>query len=163
MFMNRHRNSTLLIQCHKEIPDFNYDLSVDWAVELLNNGLVTENLNMLASFSKPVDSSEIKPYVAAVLKDLDLAEKEGDEAKYSIIQNYLLEILENRSIRKNLRQLYDICIRNDYGFGLMPFYLLYHAWSELEDFGANFYYEGATESNIENKIIEEAKNWLATF
>lgn len=161
--MNSSLNISKLIQCHKGISNFNYDITVDWALELLNSGVETENVFMLASFSKPVDSREIKPYVSAVLNELKLSEKEGNEAIISKINYHLAEIIQDKSIRNNLKFLYEICLDNNYGFGLMKFYLLYHGWDELDEMGVNFYYDGADKSNIEKIIKEEAKNWLDKY
>jgi len=115
---------------------------------------------MLASFSKPVDSREIKPYVSAVLKDLNLVENEGNDAVISKIKYHLVEIIHGHAIRSNLKEIYNICIQNGYRDDLMKFYLLYNAWDELDSMDVNFYYDGATKSNIEEIIKENATNWL---
>jgi hypothetical protein len=159
--MNTSQNIFKLIQSHKGFSSFNYDLTVDWAIELLNNDIESENIYMLASFSKPVDSIEIKPYVSAVLRDLELPEKEGKEAIISKIEYHLAEITQNNPIRRNLRELYEISLENNYGFGLGKFYLLYHAWIELDEMEVNFYYDGADKSNIEDIIKAEAEIWAS--
>lgn len=46
---------------------------------------------------------------------------------------------------------------------LMPFYLLYHAWDELEQIGENYYFEGADLDNIEEVIKEQAKEWIEVY
>jgi len=161
--MNENLNLSKLIQCHKEILGFNYDMTVDWAIELINSGIENENVCMLASFSKPTDSREIKPFVSAVLKELKLGEKEGKEATLSLINYHLTEIIQDKSIRDNLRSLYEICTDSNFGFGLMNFYLLYHGWNELDEMGVNFYYDGADKSNIEKIIKKEAINWIENY
>lgn len=165
MKMINRENISKLVQYHNGIEHFNYDLTVDWAIDLIQKGVETDNIFMLASFSKPVDSREIKPYVSAVLRDLNLEEGEGDEAIIALINFYLNEILSDNSIREYLTFLYDLFIQKDgmYNndkFGLMPFYLLYHGWRELEDIGANFYFEGADLNNIEEVIKEQARIWI---
>ena len=153
-------NISTLIQSHKGVANFDYDLTVDWAIELLRSGIETENIYMLASFSKPVDSREIKPYVSAVLKDLNLVENEGNDAVISKIKYHLVEIIHDHAIRSNLKEIYNICIQNGYPDDLMKFYLLYNAWDELDSMDVNFYYDGATKSNIEEIIKDKARNWL---
>lgn len=157
-----------LVPYHQGIEHFNYDLTVDWAIDLIENGKETDNILMLASFSKPVDSVEIRPYVSAVLADLGLEEKEGDEAIFALIQYYLSRIINGDSIRGNLTLLYNLFLEKDGfnkddNFGLMPFYLLYHGWSELEDIGANYYFEGADLDNIEDVTKEQAQIWIDKF
>ncbi|NQY07006.1 MAG: hypothetical protein HRT68_12680 [Flavobacteriaceae bacterium] len=45
----------------------------------------------------------------------------------------------------------------------MKFYLLYHGWWELEDIGANYYYDGADMNNIESILKLEAKIWIDKY
>ncbi len=153
-----------LVPYHNGIEHFNYDLTVDWAIDLIE----TDNVLILASFSKPVNSVEIRPYVSGVLADLDIEEKEGDEAVQALFQYYLTNILNNISIRDNLTLIYNLFLEKDFfqredQFGLMPFYLLYHGWNELEEIGANYYFEGADLDNIEIVIKEQAQKWIDKF
>ncbi len=157
-----------LIQAHMALDQFEYDVTVDWAIDLIKQGKETENILMLASFSKPVDAIEIRPYVNAVLSDLDLEEKKGDDAVLCKIRYHLIEIINDNGIRKNLNLLYKLfldidCFNNDDKYGLMPFYLIYHGWDELESIGANYYFEGADLDNIEEVIKEQAQIWIDKF
>ena len=43
------------------------------------------------------------------------------------------------------------------------FYLLYYGWSDLEEIGYNFHYEGATLENIEEILKEQAKIWIDKY
>ena len=162
------RDISKLVPYHYGIKHFNYDLTVDWAIDLIERGLETDNVLMLASFSKPVNSVEIRPYVSGVLADLDIEEKEGDEAVQALVQYYLTNILNNISIRDNLTLIHNLFIEKDFfqredQFELIPFYLLYHGWSELEEIGANYYFEGADLDNIETVIKEQAQKWIDKF
>jgi len=156
-----------LVQYHSGLEHFNYDATIDWAINLIEQGIETNNVLMLASFSKPVDSDEVRPYVNAVLADLGIEEKKGDDAIIALIHHYLSEILNDNSIRGYINELYALfiekdCFRGD-KFGLMPFYLLYHGWSELEDIGANYYFEGADLDNIEEVVKEQAQIWIDEY
>ena len=161
-------NIAKLIQYHNGIDHFNYDWVVNWAINLIMNGIETDNILILASFSKPVDSVEIRPYLSLALKELSLDEKEGDEAVFALIQYYLSELLLNNRVRAHLELLYDLsldkdCFKDDDKFGLRPFYLLYHAWNELEDIGKNYYFEGADLNNIYEVIKEQAQEWMDKY
>ena len=149
-----------LMQCHKGIEKFNYDMSVDWAIELLKNKNESENIYMLASFSKPVDSLEIRPYVSRVLANLNLVEKTEIDAVLGKAEYHLSEIMNNHAIRKNLFELYQLYIEYDYDQELMDFYLLHLAWNELEEIGHNFYYQGVDLQNIKQILKEKAENGL---
>ncbi len=141
-------------------PPFDYDLAVDWAIELMKLGDETENVLMLASFSKPVDSLEISPYLSSVLTDQGLGQVSGEEAKKMKAKFYALQILESNQIRYYLDLLTDFCMETNYNKELMPFYMLRHGWMELEEMGVNYYYDGVNLSNIERAIKHEAKVWL---
>ena len=147
------------IKLHRTITPFNYDMTVDWALELLNEEVETENILILASFSKPVDSEEIQPYVSAVLNDLGIDEKAAIENPLAYINFYIDQIRKKQNIRINLKEMNDLCVHYDYKFGLSPFYLLHYAWQDLETEGFNFYYEKATLDNIEEIACIEAREW----
>jgi hypothetical protein len=166
--MAKTQDISKLIQAHMALDQFEYDVTIDWAIDLIEQGKETENILILASFSKPVDAIEIRPYVNSVLLDLGLDERKGDDAVNSKIQFHLIEIINENQIRKNLNLLYKLfldkdCFSNDDKYGLMPFYLLYHGWDELESIGVNYYFEGADLNNIEEVIQEQATNWIDKF
>lgn len=158
--MNKQQQILKLIQSHKALEHFDYSYAVDWAIDLIRAGKDNDNVLMLASFSKPYDRFEISPYVTAVLNDLGLEELDYKNAVIAEAHFYLTEILNNNSIRKNLKYLYQLCIDNDYESGLMNFYLLYYAWDELEEIGVNYYFEGADLDNIEDVLKSEARKWI---
>lgn len=118
---------------------------------------------MLASFNYPIESVEIRPYVSAVLKELGLEELNKEAALRGKIYYHLIEILNNNTIRKNLDSLYKLSLKNDHDSGLLNFYLLHHAWDELEEIGANFYFEEADLTNIETVLKNEARKWIEQY
>ncbi len=156
-------NLTELIQCHLAIELFEYDLAIDWALHLMANGIESENILILSSFSKPADQFEIRPYVTGALADLHLSEFIGIRAKLRKARYHLNEIIENNSVRKQLKQLTDLCVKTEYNYGLIKFYLLYHGWNELDETGVNLYYKEATRSNIDQIVKKEANEWLGRF
>lgn len=169
---NQHSNNstltdfekyTVLLQGHKGIDLFDYDTAVDWAIDMLRRGVETENMLIISSFSKPVDKEEIKPYVSGVLKDLGLEEKTSEQSIIAHAHYYLARILEHVEERKNLSALYKLCLEADYKYGLTPFYLLWFAWSDLEEKGYNYYYETATLDNFEDILKTEAESWINKY
>jgi len=157
------RNLTELIQCHLAIDLFDYDLVIDWALNLMANGIESENILNLSSFSKPTDQFEIRPYVTASLGDLHLTEYSGLIAKLRKARYHLIEIIDDHSVRKQLKQLADLCVETEYNHGLLTFYELYHGWNDLDEIGVNFYNEEATKSNIDRIVKKEALDWLIQF
>jgi len=153
-------SSTELIRCHAGSTNFNYDVAVDWAVELLSNNIETEAILILGAFAKPVDAFEIRNYVNDALKELGLEPYSGEHAIMAEIQYLLNQILNNVKIRDCLKRLYDLANETDYKYGLMPFYMIYHGWTELEDMGVNYYCKGQTPNDLELELREEASNWV---
>lgn len=161
--MFNHKKYTEILQWHNGIEYFDYDLAIDWAVELIQNGIESENVLIVASFSKPVDREEIKPYISGALQELNLTEKYGN---YSITANahyHLDQILNDYKIRENLNELHRLCLSAGYKKGLMPFYLLHHGWCELEEIGVNYCFEGADLDNIEIVIKKQAQIWIDKY
>jgi len=150
-----------LLKWHNSLEFFDYNSAVDWAIKMIENGIETENILIIASFSKPVDRNEIKPYVSEVLSELGHEVKHEQHSLISITHYHLVQILDNTEIRKNLAAVYKLCIQFDFDERINNFYLLYHAWSSLEEIGLNFYYKGATLENIEQILKEEVSNWIS--
>ena len=161
--MKDEKHILRLIQSHKELEHFDYSKAVDWAIDLIRQGKETDNVLMLASFSEPIDRFEISPYVSNVLNDFGLEELDHKSAVIAKTHYHLNEILNDREIRKNLQSLYQLCVDNDYESGLLNFYLIYHGWDELEEIGANYYFEGADLDNIEEVLKNEARKWIDKY
>lgn len=152
-----------LLQSHEQLDYLDYSKAVNWAIEKVKQGEETENILMLASFREPIDRFEIRPYVSAVLNELSLEQLNYKHAIIAEVHYYLNHILNDLDLKSNLDKLKQICVNNDYEFGLMIFYLLYYAWDGLEDCGENFYYEGVTLNNIKSVVKRDAKNWIQTY
>lgn len=147
---------------HRSIYPFNYDLAIDWAIELIREGIETENVLILASFSKAADSSEIAHYVSAVLRELGIEEPPALEPPLPYLRYYVEQIITGKEIRSALAELFR-AYTQDYDHGLLPFYLLHFAWKDLETVGYNHYYDGATLENIEQLAKDEALKWMDTY
>lgn len=155
---------TRLIQSHRGFDAFRYDCCVDWAIELLQKGIITDNVEMLASFSKPVNYWEIKHYVGNVLKDFNLEEFEGKKALASKAYFYIWSILNNEGIiLHHLRTLCQMCIDDDYEESIYPFYLLKYSWEDLEDLGMSCHYPNVTFNNFFETVLNEANVWMKNF
>lgn len=161
--MSNRQDISKLIQCHSAIDHFNYDLVVDWAIDLISDGVEFENVFILASFSKPVDSYEFKPYLKAAFIELELDEKSGEEAVLGYAHFYLSEILNDHSIRNNLYKLSELCIQTDYGFSLEPFYYLHFGWEDLDYDGSSYHYSGVDYDNIEDEVKVQAQIWIDKY
>lgn len=159
-----HKQETLkLIRAHQALDPFNYKIAVDWATELIREGKETDNILILASFSEPLEKQEIRPYVTAVLDDLGIKEIPCTDEVIAKTHFQLLKILKDTDIRNSLGLLSQICVANDFDPRIMNFYLLHHAWNELEEIGANFYFDGADLDNIGSILKKEAEKWIDRY
>ncbi|MVO07748.1 hypothetical protein GOQ30_01055 [Flavobacterium sp. TP390] len=150
------------IQSHKALEPFDYQLAVDWAMELLHEGNDSDAVLMLASFTQPIEKHEISKYVTAVLRELGLEELECEEAVLAQTHYLLSKILKGITIRENLKTLFQLYVVY-YDSRIIKFYLLYYAWMDLEEIGTNFYYEGAYLNNIETILKLEARIWIDKY
>ena len=160
----KHSNNTRLIQSHKGIPAFNYDVSVDWAFELLEKGIDTNSIEMLASFKKPTNSFEIQSYVTNVLEEFDLKEFQGDKAIQGASYFYIWSLIHDKvNFFEHLQKITNIFIEFEYERSIYPFYLLKYSWEDLQDLGMSCHNEEVTFENFDQIMIIEAENWLKNF
>lgn len=155
---------TRLIQSHKGFEPFNYDICIDWAIHLLKKGIDSNNIEMLASFSKPTNAWEVKPYVQLVLSEFNLEEFEGEKAIKARGYYYVWSILNNDGNRiSHLENLCRICIDYDYDDSIYPFYLLKYSWEDLNELGMSCHNREVTFENFDDTVIKEAKIWMEDF
>ncbi|WP_408025855.1 hypothetical protein [Tenacibaculum sediminilitoris] len=155
-----------VLKAHKQIEPFDYDLVVDWAVNMLLDDYNHESLIKIASMSKPVLEEEIVDYVTEVLSDFKVEELVMVDAFKRKVNYHVKMILQSNEIRKQLESLYKIYLESD-NPDYTVFFSLHHAWKDLEsDFikqemnGTQLYYKGATLENIKELIVLESKKWL---
>jgi hypothetical protein len=70
---------------------------VDWAFSMLENGISSTSLNILASLKEPLNIFEIEDYFNRVLKELNLREPSHEESAKYYIQFLLREIIDDKS------------------------------------------------------------------
>lgn len=153
---------TYKIVVFKVINDFNSDDCIDWAIELLQQGVETPNLLILASLSKPTNHFETITYLEKALDELDIEPLKGDYAFISYCYYYLKKITNSIDVKKNLTVIYQFCIDNDYEENIYDFYLLNWAWDDFE-YGETYseYWKTASKDNIESIVIKTASEWIA--
>jgi len=161
--MTGEQHRLRLIQSHKALEHFDYSEAVNWAIDLIRQGNETDNVLMLASFSEPIDRIEISPYVTNVLNGLGLEELDYEDAVIAKTHFHLIEIINDKEVRENLRSLNQLCVDNGYESDLMSFYILNHAWDELAELGVNFYLEKSDLGNIESELKIEAEKWIDKY
>lgn len=142
-------------------PSFDANFAVDWAIAMLELGIETPNVLMLAGISQPTNYYEVSPYLHAALRELHLPEKNGDSAIISYCIFSAKRIASKEQIRMHLRELLNNYYRLDRSDLLLDFSLLEWAWQDIETGYETYYWEGANADNIESIVVQTAQKWLA--
>ena len=133
---------------------------VIWAVDMLVAGYETENLVILAGEMEPYNQFELQKLTSLVLKELnlDFSDCETILRKYAC---YLIEKALNNEVEHFdvLNTLKDLCIELDYESSLYDFFSLYYAKDDLLISEHQWYWDSATQQNIDSIINEYFINY----
>lgn len=161
IIVNKISDLTYRVVAFSEIPDFNTDECVDWAIEMISLGFETPNLLILAGLSLPTNFFVTLEYLKQALIESKLKAKTGDEAILSYCSYFIKQIAQSCHIKENLKKIYECCQLRNYEKLIFDFYLLYWAWGEL-DYGNEYqeYWPDTNKQNIEDILKTTAGNWL---
>lgn len=153
---------TYKIVAFSEIENFNSDDCIDWAYEMLLLEHYSESLLILAGISKPSQYFEVKEYLKKALNELNIKALDKEDAILSYSTYYIKKISESENIEQNLKLIHTFCQDNDDNSNIFDFSMLYWAWDDFK-YGEEYshYWENANRHNINQIIIEVAKNWLS--
>ncbi len=137
---------------------------VEWAIGLLEDGYEQLPICRLAAKLRPHNHFELASLRDQVLDLLNLAPKTDEE----ILTAYAGEILTeaasgNRDAIEAITDVKDLCIMMDYLPTLYDFYLLYFAWEDLQSSTEQYYWAGATQSNIKSLIDDRILEFARTI
>lgn len=148
---------------HMDFEDFEYDLLIDWAIELLEENIVTESIQMAAGLNKPVNVFEAREYIDKILEELNIPKYEKRNRIKMYCRQYIYEISEGNNIRINLSKLGRICINLDYDKEIYDFCSLNWAWGDLDYQEYQYYWPNATRENIEKISKGIARKWIVDY
>jgi hypothetical protein len=112
---------------------------VAWAVSLLEEGIETKNVSILASLGKPLYPSEVDDYFRRSLKDLGWSFPESEDCLREFMRDTAAKILRNEiSPFKGCEQIYQAVRGLDYPGDLIGWSCLYwghdpHSYQDLSD------------------------------
>ncbi len=163
--MNSYPDSTYKILAYASpYITFHFDEAVDWACEMLGYGYDTPHLLMLAAISKPTGSFECEYYLENAMKELNLKKVDDTVATIFAVWPEVNRIAKGERVRHYLTMVYQLYSSSQPDDYLFDFALLYWAWDELEEMGAQFYWNAdLTLNNIEQEIIEYSKKWIELY
>jgi hypothetical protein len=152
---------TYKVVAFSEVPNFNMDECVDWAIEMISLGYESPSLFILAGLSKPTNYFETVEYLQATLDELHLKVKTGEDGVLSYSSYFIEQIAKGNKVKENLSAVYKFCQAKDYEKPIFDFYLLYWAWDDL-DYGneVQSYWPDADKQNIESIVISTADKWV---
>jgi hypothetical protein len=160
--MTKISDLTYKVVAISQVPNYNTDECVDWAIEMVSLGHETSSLLILAGLAKPTNYFQTIEYLRKALTELNLQIKVGDDAIISYSSYYIKKISQSENIRDNLKQLYEYCQSQDYEKSVFDFYLLYWAWDDIDyENEKTHYWENANKNNIEKIVIDTAKEWIS--
>ncbi|WP_341837238.1 hypothetical protein WJU16_05075 [Chitinophaga pollutisoli] len=141
-------------------PTFDANIAVDWAIAMLELGIETPNILILAGIHQPTSYYEVAPYLLPALRELHLPEKNGDSAIISYCIFSAKRIVKRDQIRLHLQELKQNYYRLDQPDFLLDFSLLEWAWQDIESGYETYYFENANADNIESLVVQAAQKWL---
>lgn len=153
---------TAKVLAFSEVPDYNIDEVVDWAVEMLVLGYETPSLVILAGLNKSDNHFEKVKYLRKTCQEIGLDFKIGEAGIISYNTFFIKEIIRGNQVKNNLFEIYKFCQAKNYTDSILDFYMLHWAWDDFA-YGEDYsdYWADATPQNIESVVIQVAKDWLA--
>jgi hypothetical protein len=136
--------------------------SVQWAISLLERGLDSRSLRILAGMTPPLNHFELSDLRDRVLEELSPRELNEADPVTAYVREIVVEALDNRqSLSEVFREVSEFSIALGYPTELRSFYLLRFAWEDLQDREVQWYWPGATRENIDDIMLGEAQRFVA--
>jgi hypothetical protein len=137
---------------------------VDWAVDAMCCGEDSPSLRILAGFTPPLSTFEVRDYASKALRELNIEIPQGAEAISAYARDLVEEIIKTpETMQRNLRILCDMCIAEDYQKDIYDFYMLRWAYDDLQQEEIQWYWNGADRSNIHEIILNRCRTWLEEY
>ncbi len=135
---------------------------LEWAIELLVEGFDSRTLRLLAGETSPFQTFEIWAMTDRAIVELDLVPFAGKlEAAFALTSAQARLVLDGETTQEaGLSEITQLCIELDYPRALMDFYLLHHTLDDLGHDEVQWYWPGASRSNIQQLIEERCRSWL---
>jgi hypothetical protein len=134
--------------------------SVEWALSLLDRGLDSRSLRILAGMTSPLNHFELSDLRDRVLDELSPPELNEADPVTSYVREIVGEALGNsRTLGEVFREVSELSIALGYPSELRSFYLLRFAWEDLQNGDVQWYWPGATRENIDDIMLGEAQRF----
>ncbi|PIC58039.1 hypothetical protein CSV80_15985 [Sporosarcina sp. P12(2017)] len=133
---------------------------IEWAFTMLQNGISTHSLNMLASLTEPLNIFEVEEYFNRAWYELNITEPSYDESAKHYVRYLIRQIVDDQSIAiENANEVYTIV--RDHLFDEE-----HDRWYEISEMIDDFLYgdnrENITRSSLNQVIVQVSKQHLKT-
>ena len=134
---------------------------VDWAISMLEQGRDGHHLTMLAGMSPPFNHFELADYRDRSLRELGITDITDSAAITTYAAERLrLALAGKADLASTLRTIKDLYVGADYLRDLRDFYLLYFAYTDLQESEFQWYWPDANRENITSLIHDRAEAFL---
>jgi len=135
---------------------------VDWAVGMLERGIESRSLLLLAGMSPPFNHFELAGLRERVLAEVHPFELNIEDP----VRAYVVEITsdalhEGQSLRPVFARVADLAVQLGYPPDLQPFYNLHFAAEDLVHSEVQWYWRDATRENVTRIMREEAQRFVS--
>lgn len=131
---------------------------VDWAISMLEQGRDGHYLRMLAGTSPPFNHFEVADYRDRSLRELGITDISDSAAITTYAAERLrLALAGEVDLASTLRTIKDLYVGADYLRDIYDFYLLYFAYTDLQESEFQWYWPDATRENITSIIHGRAE------
>jgi hypothetical protein len=137
---------------------------VDWAISKLEEGKSGHHLAMLAGMVAPFNHFEMADLRDRAMRELGVPERSDVLAVEAYAAERLRRALAGEDdLGDALRVVKDLCVAQGMCRELRDFYLLYFAHSDLQEYGTQRYWPGATRENILSIIAQRSAELVARY
>ena len=137
---------------------------IEWAASMLEKGLDSYHLRILAGETPPYFQSELISLADKTFEELGLNWSDTERAVRRYAAELLADLLAGtREAASVLKSLKDLCLEMKRPPYLYDFYMLHYALLDLQEEENTPYWSGAHPSNIFRIITDTARIWLEGF
>lgn len=134
----------------------------DWAYEMLVAGFDSESLVMLAGEMNFYNQFEMQRLADKALDELNLNWDDRENVLRDYARYLVKKAVSGKTSTATALDTLAIIYRTlDYEEPWGDFYALYYAKSDLDLYGFQHYWDGATKENIDEIIISYFREWLS--
>jgi hypothetical protein len=137
---------------------------VDWAIAMLEVGYESRSLLVLAGLTPPFNHFEVSSFRDRALQEIRPPELGIEDPVNAHVAEIVFEaIYDAGTLRDVFARVANLAIELGYPLDLQPFFNLHFAAQDLLHSDMQWYWPGATNDNIEEIMVQEARRFVARY